>query len=192
MVQPMDALAALTQSENEFLARADQLTADHSDQPTVCGDWTVDGLMNHVVAGSYMTVTGLTGAPKEEVIAAMQGPFEGDVIDALRTGLVAQAAAVRQPGALEMTVHHPAIDMSGEQLLGFRIVDMTMHAWDLSRSLGFDESMDPDLVAWTWEWLQPLAPFIGTLGMFGTGPSGDLTDTDPLALRLVDLTGRRP
>ena len=40
--------------------------------------------------------------------------------------------------------HVTGIDMSGDQLLGFRIVDMTMHAWDLSRSLGLDESLDAE------------------------------------------------
>ena len=188
----MDALDALTRSEAEVLARVEQLDAEHWNMPTVCGGWTVDDLVRHVVGGSTMAVTGLTGAPKERVVEASQCTADGDLVEALRSALAAQAAAVRAPGALDVTVHHPTIDMSGEQLLGFRIVDLAMHAWDLARSLGFDESLDADLVAWTWEWLQPIAPFIGTIGVFGDGPSGTLSDDDPLDQRLIDLTGRRP
>ena len=191
-MQRMDALDALTRSESEFLSRADQLTGEHWSMPTVCGDWTVDDLVRHLVGGSTMTVTGLTGAPKEQVIAASQCTTDADLLVAMRAAFAEQAAAMGAAGAMEMTVHHPAIDMTGEQLLGFRIVDMTMHAWDLARSLGFDERLDTELVAWTWDWLQPIAPFIGTLGMFGAGPSGTLTEDDPLDMRLIDLTGRRP
>jgi len=192
MVQRMDALDALTRSEAEVLARTAQITAEHWNQPTVCGEWTVDSLVRHLVSGSNMAVTGLTGAPKEVVVESLQAAIDGDLIDAMRKSFAAQAAAMCVPGAMEVTVHHPAIDMTGEQLLGFRIVDLVMHAWDLAHSLGFDESLDADLVAWTWEWLQPIAPFIGTLGMFGEGPSGTLTDDHPLDRRLIDLTGRRP
>ena len=192
MVQRMDALDALTRSEAEVIARTDQIAPDHWSTPTVCGEWTVDALVRHLVSGSNMAVTGLTGAPKDVVVETLQAAIDGDLIEAMQASFAAQAAAMGAPGAMEVTVHHPAIDMTGEQLLGFRIVDLVMHAWDLARSLGFDESLDPELVAWTWEWLQPIAPFIGTLGMFGEGPSGTLSDDDPLDRRLIDLTGRRP
>ena len=188
----MDALEALSRSEVEILARIDQLTDGHWNLPTVCGDWAVDELVHHLVSGARVAVVGLSGASKERVIASVDEPIEGDLVAALRIALAEQADAMRAPGALEMTVHYPTIDMPGAQLLGFRVVDLTMHAWDLSRSLGFDESLDAELVEWTWEWIQAIAPFIGRIGMFGEGPSGTLTDADPLERRLIDLTGRRP
>jgi uncharacterized protein (TIGR03086 family) len=188
----MDLLDALDRSEDEFLARADQLTGDHWSQPTICGDWVVADLVRHVVGGSFMAVPGLAGAPKEELVAVLQGPVDGGLLEALRAACAAQSEAARAPGAFDATVHHPTIDMTGEQFLGFRTVDMAMHAWDLSRSLGFDETLDDEMVAWTWEFLQPIAPFIGSIGIFGEGPSGTLTDADPLSARLLDLTGRRP
>jgi hypothetical protein len=43
-----------------------------------------------------------------------------------------------------------------------------------------------------WEGLQPMVPFIGEIGAFGTGPSGTVAEDAPLQLRLLDLTGRRP
>jgi hypothetical protein len=46
-------------------------------------------------------------------------------------------------------------------------------------------------VQYLWDFFQPMAPFIGEVGMFGTGPSGFFNDDAPLQLRLLDLTGRR-
>jgi len=42
--------------------------------------------------------------------------------------------------ATERIVHHPAMDMPGAQLLGFRIGGLTLHAWDLARASGGDET----------------------------------------------------
>lgn len=188
----MDALDALARSEAEIIARIDQLADEHWSMPTVCGEWTVDDLVRHLVTGARVAVVGLSGASKERVMESVDEPIDGDLVAALRTALADHADAMRAPGAMEMTVHYPTIDMPGAQLLGFRILDLTMHAWDLSRSLGFDEGLDADLVAWTWDWIQPIAPIIDRIGMFGAGPSGTLGDDDPLHLRLIDLTGRRP
>jgi hypothetical protein len=40
--------------------------------------------------------------------------------------------------------------------------------------------------------MQPMAPFIGQTGVFGSGPSGDVAADAPLQQRLLDFTGRRP
>jgi uncharacterized protein (TIGR03086 family) len=188
----MDALEALARSEAEILARIDQLTAEHWNLATVCGEWTVDELVRHLVTGAKVAVVGLSGAPKERVVESVDSPIEGDLVAALLAALAEEANAMCAPGALDTIVHYPTIDMPGSQLLGFRVVDLTLHAWDLSRSLGFDESLDADLVAWAWDWIQSIAPIIAKIGMFGEGPSGTLTEDDPLDWRLIDLIGRRP
>ena len=33
-------------------------------------------------------------------------------------------------------------DLPGAEILGFRIGDITVHAWDLARALGVDEALD--------------------------------------------------
>ena len=38
----------------------------------------------------------------------------------------------------------------------------------------------------------PMAPFIGEVGVFGSGPSGTVGDDATVKIRLLDLTGRRP
>jgi hypothetical protein len=39
---------------------------------------------------------------------------------------------------------------------------------------------------------QPMEPFIATIGVFGTGPSGTVGEEAPRQERLLDCTGRRP
>jgi hypothetical protein len=84
------------------------------------------------------------------------------------------------------------MDMAGAQLLGFRIGGLTLHAWDLARGVGSDETLDTELVEAVWAQLSPMTPFIAQTGVFGAGPSGETRKDDPLQVRLLDLSGRRP
>jgi len=90
-------------------------------------------------------------------------------------------------------VHHPtAGDIPAEVFLGFRTTDNLLHAWDLARAIGGDETLDPHVVAVAWAALEPMTPIIATVGAFGTGPSGTVDAAAPLQTRLLDLSGRRP
>ncbi len=113
-------------------------------------------------------------------------------LNAIKASIAEQAAAFAEEGALELTVHHPAMDVSGAQLLEFRVGDLLVHSWDLAQSIGVDETLDADVVAVEWQNLQPMLPFIGTIGIFGEGPSGSVADDAPLQTRLLDAMGRRP
>jgi uncharacterized protein (TIGR03086 family) len=159
---------------------------------TPCEGWSVGDLLDHVVGGEHVTLSLLDGATPAEATAE---PF---VVDAgqvqAQFGAVASATeeAFAAPGALERTIHHFIGDVTGRQVLGFRIADITLHGWDLARALDVDTTLDPVLVEAVWTDLQPIAPFIGTTGLFGSGPSGDVDEGAPLEVRLLDLTGRRP
>ena len=88
---------------------------------------------------------------------------------------------------------HPNIgDITAAQLFGFRIADLTLHAWDLARAIGANERLDDELVELVYAGMQPLTPFIAQTGMFGSGPSGEHADDVPTQTRMLDLSGRRP
>jgi hypothetical protein len=42
------------------------------------------------------------------------------------------------------------------------------------------------------DFILPIAPVTGSLGIFGDGPSGNVPDTATMQTRLIDLVGRRP
>ena len=163
------------------------------DLPTPCADWTVTDLVVHLVEGSRMALRLLEGASASEARLAFGVAHGSDLAAELDVALAEELARFAAPDALTMTVHHPATgDIPAATLLDFRTGDCLLHSWDLARATGGDEDLPEDLVATTWENLQPMAPFIGDIGVFGTGPSGTVAESAPLAQRLLDLTGRRP
>ena len=83
-------------------------------------------------------------------------------------------------------------DLPGSAVLGFRIGDLTLHAWDLATAVGGTEELPEALVEKVWADLEPLSDNIATIGIFGDGPSGDVPEDAPLQTRLLDLVGRRP
>jgi uncharacterized protein (TIGR03086 family) len=192
----VDSFQALDIAQSEFSRRLRAVSDATWEASTPCNTWTVRDLVDHLIMGNIMTVRLLGGASTEE---AMEQLPEDRALRAGREPHAAfvdsadeQARAFREPDAMDRTVHHPAMDMAGAQLLGFRTGDLALHAWDLARAIGADEELDGGLVGHVWEGFQPLALFIGDLGVFGTGPSGRVGEDAPLQRRLLDLTGRRP
>jgi uncharacterized protein (TIGR03086 family) len=189
----MDQVEILQVARVQFESRLKAVTAEQWSLPTPSGGWTVDQLTAHLIRGNRMAAGLLSGATTEEATDIISNsPIGDDPRADFRDSADAQATAFADPAALEMVCHHPMGDMPGAQLLGFRIGDLTLHAWDLARAIGADETLDPIAVDAVWSALSPMAPFIGTLGVFGDGPSGAVDDTSPTQLRLLDLSGRRP
>jgi uncharacterized protein (TIGR03086 family) len=189
----MDDMALLRRAGSEFGRRLADVTPDQLSRPTPCAEWTVRDLISHVVGESIMSVRLLHGADAEESVLGLDGDVLGaHASAAFATAASAEYAAFEESGATERTVHHPAMDMPGAQLLGFRIGGLTLHAWDLARGTGGDETLDSDLVEAVWAQLSPMAPFMAQTGVFGAGPSGNVGQDAPLQVHLLDLTGRRP
>lgn len=188
---PTDLLAA---SQRQFLDRLELVGDDDWDRTTPCDDWRVRDLVAHLVSAERMAVALLDGASAEDA-RTLIGSVQPDAVDLrseLQYAFVATRSAFEAPASLEQTVHHPMGDISGSQLRDFRIGDTTLHAWDLARGLGVDETLDPELVAAVWSHLEPLSADIVSLGIFGDGPTGNLGADDDLQARLLDLSGRRP
>lgn len=162
------------------------------DTSTPCEGWAVSDLVGHVLAGEVLTRRLLDGAGRDEALDSLPS-FDLDEATARHAELFgATEEGFAAPGALERVVHHPMGDIPGAQMLGFRVGDLTVHRWDLARATGADEALHSTLVQAVWDQLQPVAPVIGTIGVFGEGPSGDVAEDAALQLRLLDLTGRRP
>ena len=184
----MDRFELLDRAAARFRPRLEQVRPEQWSLPTPCDEWDVRALANHVVTANLTSVRLFHGASREETVAFIGTDHLGG---AFAGSAEAQGAAFREPGALERIVPHPAFDMSGSQLLDFRIGDQLVHTWDLARSIGADETLDPELVEFVWESLLPLAEALPASGAFGEGRS-DLYERAPRQLRLLDLCGRRP
>jgi uncharacterized protein (TIGR03086 family) len=188
----MESLDVLSTARSDCRRRLSAIGPDQWELTTPCEHWSVRELVEHLVRGNVMADLLLHGTSREDTLAAMGRPLPDDLVAAFDDSADRQQAAFAEPGSLERTCHHPVGDIPGGQLLGFRIGDLALHAWDLSRAIGADDALDPDVVAAMWEAMAPMASFIGETGFFGSGPSGSVPEDAPLQERVLDLSGRRP
>ena len=185
----MDLLNALDAAAEEFGRRLALVREGMWTLATPCAQWDVQYLVAHVVGGNRFATLILGGLPASEAIGqVMSAPQLGDdAMAAWTTTSAAQSVAFQAATALTRRVDHPLGEISGRELLGFRVFDVTVHAWDLARAVGADEQLAPDLVDAVLAIVDQGPPAMG----FGIEPIA-LTPVDaPPQSRLLDMTGRR-
>ena len=113
--------------------------------------WTLADLVNHVHGGGIRYRMYVEGPDPELVQATRTAdhtvPSPVEVFDASQKAL--RDALAPHPGE---TVPHPALTMSTEQLLRLRCLELTVHAWDIAKSVSLDGvevcPMPLDLAQW--------------------------------------------
>lgn len=188
----MDHHEALDRAGDGFLQHLASVTDDQWAAPTPCGDWTVHDLAHHLLAGSVMAVRLAEGGSREDASAAFELTLDDDdPVGAVTAAFAAEAEAMNDPEVLAATLPHPAADLPGAQILGFRVADRLVHTWDLATALGAEPDLDEGAASVVWDDLQPMLPMLGSLGMFGDGPSGEVPDDAPVQTKVLDAMGRR-
>jgi uncharacterized protein (TIGR03086 family) len=175
----------------EFERVARQLPPDAWDQPTP-SEISVRELVEHVVVGNRFTAMLLAGVGRDEARAKLTGDQLGDdPVDAVVDSALAQREgfAGAAPGQV---LDGPKGDITAEAFLRFRLVDLVVHAWDLLRASGQDETLDPQVVDRLLDVVEPHLDEMLGFGAYGDGPSGTLPADTTSQLRLLDLFGRRP
>lgn len=187
----MDGSLALSRGNAAFDRRLRFVGADDWPRPTPCSEWDVHALVNHVIGGNRRYTMLLHGASVESVNRTRTEDHLGaDPVAAFTNTASDLAAAFREDGALTRIVHHPVVgDRSGADLLAMRVLDVTVHAWDLARALDVDDTLAPEAV----EFALTHAEVIEAgreHGSFAT-PNGTPIASSPQA-RLLHLAGRSP
>lgn len=158
--------------------------------PTPCEGWSVRDLANHVIGENRWVPPLMRGATVADVGDALDGDLLGD--DASASWEEAAAAAleaVREPGALERTVHLSFGDFPGRFYIGQVLSDHVIHAWDLARATGADEKLDPDLVRFTYDEMVPQFEQWRAAGAFG--PRVEVPEDADLQTKLLAEAGRK-
>lgn len=142
-----DGSRALSRANTEFEQRLRLVGPDDWSRPTPCSEWDVRALVNHVIGGNRRYTMLLHGASTESVNRTRNEDHLGeDPVAAFTITADELAETFAREGALERIAHHPTGDRSGSELLAMRVLDVTVHAWDLARALDIDDTLDSDAV----------------------------------------------
>ena len=190
MGSPEPTLELLAVADREMQRRLQLVGPDDWTKPTPCTEWDVRALVNHVVGANVRYEMLLRDAPAAEVDAARGRDHLGDDAAAAfaATG-AAMRAAFAEPGALDRVARHAVGKRTGRELLGMRIIDVAIHAWDLAQALGANDELDAGLVEFA---LAPASAMVAAPGQRSfASPVADDGDRSPQE-QLLRLLGRQP
>jgi uncharacterized protein (TIGR03086 family) len=105
------------------------LGPDDLARPTACADFTVGGVLAHMVGGATAFAAAYRG--QEPAV-----PDLDDVLGAIGPALEDLGAALHEPGALDTTVAAPFGEVPGETFARFVVLDGLVHGWDLATATG--------------------------------------------------------
>lgn len=174
----------------EFGNRLRAVRADQWTSTTPCTEWDVRALVNHIVYEDLWTPPLMAG----QTIAEVGDRFEGDVLGDDPVGAYDKASAdaivaVHEEGALTRIVHLSFGDVPGEEYVWQLFTDHLIHAWDLARGIGADESLNPDLVNACAGWFAEREEIYRSSGAIGPAMTV-AADAGPQT-RLLAAFGRR-
>jgi uncharacterized protein (TIGR03086 family) len=158
--------------------------------PTPCADWDVRTLVNHVTVEQLWAPPLVGGASAVDIGDAYDGDQLGDDPRATWNAAVqASADAFGASGALDGTVVLSAGRKPTAEYCWEMTTDALIHAWDLARGIGADESLDAELVDLVYERTLPIAEHLHETGLFA--PPVPVSIDAPVQTKLLALFGRR-
>lgn len=188
----MDLIAALDEVGNEFGRLVDGTAPEQLDDETPCTEFTVRGVINHVIGGATMFGAAFEhGSVPDDEMAKVMGDMVGDDPSAAYAAASARVqAAYHAPGALEGTVAMPWGEMPREAALGIAVFDVAVHAWDLAQATGQELQLGEELA----EDVLVLGQMMGIDQYRGAMFAEEVivVETAPTWDRLVAYSGRQP
>ena len=177
-----------------------QATEQDLARPTPCADWTLHGLLRHMIAQHHGFAAAVGG---DADLARWQlEPLGEDPAAAYRAAADQVLAAFAADGVLDRDFPLPEIARGlmfpARQAISFHLVDYVVHSWDVARTLGLPADLDPALLETALRVaqvvpggaarLEPGAAFGPMIDYSGRPGDGGARDLD----QIVALLGRSP
>jgi uncharacterized protein (TIGR03086 family) len=147
-ISPTGIVALDAQAVRASVDLVEQATARDLARPTPCADWTLHGLLRHMIAQHYGFAAASTGDC--DLARWMLRPLGPDPAAAYRDAAEYVLDAFAADGALERDFPLPEItrdlEFPARQAISFHFVDYVVHCWDVARTLGLPADLDPALV----------------------------------------------
>lgn len=138
-MKPMDAHDRATAVAT---AVVDGISDERFGLPTPCSEWTVRGVLNHLVVGNLIVLAILAGRSHPDRDADHLG-HRPKVTFA--TSNAQTRAALGAPGVLERTLVTPIGEAPCGVVVVMRACELLVHAWDLATATGQSTDLDPEL-----------------------------------------------
>jgi len=160
--------------------------------PTLCTEWNVKDLINHMVTGATMfAISAEQGSIPDDVLGKLMSTDNvgNDPKGAWDTAARRAMTAFEAPGAMEKIVKLPFGEMPAGVALNIAIFDVATHSVDLARATGQKVSdtellEDALLIA-----QQMIGPDLRQPGVFGDAQP--CADSAPVDDRLLAFAGRK-
>lgn len=154
-------------ASDEFAARVRRV-GDRWADPTPLPGWDVRALVHHLVDEERWAPPLFAGETIEQVGDRFAGDLLGDdPVAVVEDAAPAAVAAVQAPGALERTVHLSFGEHPGREYALQLAADHLVHAWDLARAIGDDETLDPWCVEVVLGWFRSMEDVYREMGVIG-------------------------
>ncbi len=115
------------------------LDAEDLDEQTPCADFTVEGVLVHMVGGAAAFAATYRGDTPHEFDTA-------DILAQWGRAMTELAEAIMAPGALDTTIAAPFGEVPGDEFARFVALDGLVHGWDIAQATGKPYNPSPELV----------------------------------------------
>ena len=139
---PVDGVQQLDEIIPLIEAVVEQIRPDQLDNPTACANFTVTGVLEHMIGGA----THFSPAFRGEAAGSV-APLEGELTDRWRRAMAELLSSLHSPGAQDRTVTAPFGEVPVSAFARYTAFDGLVHGWDLSRATGLPYEPPDGLVA---------------------------------------------
>lgn len=174
----MGDLGPITRTISELNRVVGNIKPDQLGEPTLCTEWTVRDVLNHLAAGGTMFAVGAEqGFVPDDVLAKIftEDMLGDDYVGSVKSSSERALTAFSAPGVLDQMLKLPIGEMPGQVAANIAVFDVTTHICDLAKATG-QQVEDNDLLATALEYGKAIdSPEIrspGRLGPETSAPSG--------------------
>ena len=183
----MDGAEQLDQVMPLLVAVVGRIEPGQLADPTPCANFTVAGVLDHMIGGARAFAPAFRGEPAPAVEPASP---EGNQLERFGQAMADLLDAVHSPGAQDRRITAPIGEVPGAVFARFVAFDGLVHGWDLATATGQTYAPAESLVAEVDAFArQALTPEMRDGDTFATEADAP-DDADPLE-RLVAFSGRQ-
>jgi len=170
----------------QFTTRVQAVPGGAWENPAPCEGWVARDVVRHLVEwipSFFSSYAGLELPPVPSV--------DEDPVAAWRALDHALQAALDDPVVSSREFEMRGARYSiGQAIDTFCVGDLVVHAWDIARATGLDETLDPDEVHALFVEMEPIDEMLRESGQYG--PRVEVPDDADEQTKLIAFTGRRP